>query len=353
MAITRQNYVGGKRMDAALKEYDKRKGRAIGGGDSAIIMGAAKWRTRRELALYKRGDIPPQEQTEIMRRGLVMEPIVAEAYFKTTGNIVHTPDKIWAHKSVPHICAQVDGLVGEEGAWEGKTANKWMGDMWGEIGTEDIPDSTYVQVQHGMGVTGRKWCDVTVLIADDDVFATLCYMSESGVDQRMIVNYVCKMDLRTYRIKRNDEFISELYGIVDDFWKLYVVGDELPDDVELMTPRDNVRNANHAEQYALQMLYEAWINKERCEAEYEESVEQVKDMIGTDKGISGDVGRVTWSGASERSKVEWEYLARWLYSKAHSAGVAPDSLEEYMERHTKTYKTKRRFNVPRAWKKDL
>jgi putative phage-type endonuclease len=330
-----------------LKEYDRTKCRALGGGDAAIIMGAAKWRTRRDLALYKRGDIERQEQTDIMRRGLTLEPFLAAVYEERIGHKLEEAGKIWAHSEKDHLCAQVDALIEDDGQWEGKTSSKWVADQWGDLGTEEIPDSAYCQVQHGMGVTGRSWCDVTVVIGDDAAFDVLCKMADNGVD---VSSYVAQMDVRTYRIKRNEKFIVEMFAIEDEFWERYVVGDNLPDDLVYMKHRDGVRPATESEDTEIAILKGAWIDVKQAEKHLEQMKEQVKEMVGASEGIDSRLGKVTWKKGKDKTVVDWKALAEALME---SFRMFEEERDLIIADHTTTVPTARRFNVPCAWGKEV
>lgn len=119
------------------------------------------------------------------RRGRELEPVARVAYEERTGNLVEqtglalTEDRIFG--------ASVDGLVDDDGSTEIKcflAPTKIAPILFdGDIG--DCQD----QIQMGLWVTGRKWCD----------FILYCPALES-----------INKHLTIIRINRDDDYIAEL-----------------------------------------------------------------------------------------------------------------------------------------------
>ena len=137
----------------------------IGGSDAAAAVGLSKWRTPLELYLDKRGELEVTE-TEPMRWGTLLEPVVRQEYANRTGREVHCPGVILRHPRVTFALLNPDGIVPGERLYEGKTARTAEG--WGEPGSADIPQEYLLQVQHGLFVTGLPVADVAVLIGGND-----------------------------------------------------------------------------------------------------------------------------------------------------------------------------------------
>lgn len=94
-------------------------------------------------------------QTFEMRRGTDLEPFARIAYEASTGNlaeesgVVLTDDKLFGYST--------DGLVGSDGLIEIKCPNSARKICEMHI-NQDL--SEYIdQIQGGMWITGRKWCD--------------------------------------------------------------------------------------------------------------------------------------------------------------------------------------------------
>jgi putative phage-type endonuclease len=125
----------------------------LGGTDMAAIVG---YGFKTALDVYRQkvqGEFEPP--TLAMRRGTALEPLCRELYEEETGNkvepspTVYHPDHLW-------LACNPDGLVGDDGMTEFKTYDYATSAEW-EAG---IPPRGYkVQVQHGLWITGREWCD--------------------------------------------------------------------------------------------------------------------------------------------------------------------------------------------------
>lgn len=140
----------------------------IGGSDVAAMLGLSRWKT--PLALYqeKRGELVPNEddETEAMRWGRYLEPVVRQAYADRTGRAVKVLGDILRHPQHGHMIANLDGFTDCGRVFEAKTARTAEG--WGEPGTDDVPQPYLLQVQHYLEVTGFEVADVAVLIGGSD-----------------------------------------------------------------------------------------------------------------------------------------------------------------------------------------
>lgn len=138
----------------------------IGGSDAAPAVGMSKYKTRLELYLDKRGELETTE-TEPMRWGNLLEPVVRQEYANRTGNSVTVPPGIIRHPSTAFAIVTADGIVNDgQRLYEGKTARTAEG--WGEPGSGDVPQEYFLQCQHGLYVTGLPIADVAVLIGGSD-----------------------------------------------------------------------------------------------------------------------------------------------------------------------------------------
>lgn len=106
----------------------------------------------------------------------------------TESGIILTDDGRFGYSS--------DGLVGADGAVEVKCPidSQKVFAMWE---TNDAAEY-YAQIQGGLWITGRKWCDLIMFVPD---------LNE------------CGKDLYVQRIARNDNYINELESRLWDFSK--------------------------------------------------------------------------------------------------------------------------------------
>lgn len=154
---------------------DKRKAwldarrNGIGGSDAAAVVGLSPWVTPIEVYLDKTGELPDRDETDDMRRGTLLEPVVRQLYADATGMSVSQPDHIITNARLPFALANLDG-VSDCGRrlLECKTARNRLG--WGEPGSADIPLVYLCQVQHCMAVAELDVADVAVLFGDGFAF---------------------------------------------------------------------------------------------------------------------------------------------------------------------------------------
>jgi putative phage-type endonuclease len=137
----------------------------LGGSDAAVALGVSPWRTPLELYLEKRGEIPPIDETEPMRWGKLLEPVIRQRYSDMTGRTVRVPP-FMRHPKHEFITAHPDGITDDMRLFEAKTARS--ADGWGEQGSDQIPQYYLLQVQHYMLVTATPVSDVAVLIGGSD-----------------------------------------------------------------------------------------------------------------------------------------------------------------------------------------
>lgn len=137
----------------------------IGGSDAPAIMGLSKWRTPLSVWLDKTGQIEAADESEPMRWGTLLEPVIRQEYATRTGRAVVTPGLI-RHPDHEFIIGTPDGIADDGRIVEIKTARS--GDGWGEPGSDQVPDDYLIQVQHYMMLSGAALADVAVLIGGSD-----------------------------------------------------------------------------------------------------------------------------------------------------------------------------------------
>lgn len=142
------------------------RSRGLGGSDAAAALGLSKWKTPYQLYLEKRGESPPIEETEPMRWGKILEPVIIQRYADVTGRDVRTfPNEMIWHPTLPFMFVSPDGVSGERYV-EAKTAR--TSEQWGEPGSDEIPQEYLIQVQHALLVMKLSVADVPVLFGGSD-----------------------------------------------------------------------------------------------------------------------------------------------------------------------------------------
>lgn len=127
--------------------------------------------------------------TPAMEHGLVTEKYARAAYEVKTGNSVERVG-IAVHPTITRFMASPDGLIGEDGVWEGKcpTTGKHIQWMLEGVVPEEHRDQCYAEI----ACSEREWCDFT------------------SFDDRLPLRH----QLFVARLPRDDKRIAEIeYGV--------------------------------------------------------------------------------------------------------------------------------------------
>ena len=173
---------------------ERRKG--IGSSDAAAILGISPWASPLSVYADKKGLIPERDDSERMRWGTLLEPIVLAEYGKETGHEVQpcstlcrSAERSWqlATPDAWRFRKEDPGTPLPFGVIELKTTG--MGWSW----TEGAPPHVVAQVQHQLAVTGLSWASVVVLVNGSRLL---------WID-----------------LPRDDAFIARLNDAEADFWE--------------------------------------------------------------------------------------------------------------------------------------
>lgn len=139
----------------------------IGGSDAPVIVGLSPWQSPAGLYAERLGLVRPQEQTEAMELGLLLEPVIRTLYEQRTGRQVLGPRPWLIRRSTEHpfMAYSPDGSIVDDrrgrGVFQAKTCSAFVGQQW----DEDEPPLHYlVQLQHEIAVEGASWGVLAVLI---------------------------------------------------------------------------------------------------------------------------------------------------------------------------------------------
>lgn len=181
----------------------------IGGSDIGAILGLSRFKSPYDVYLDKIGEGDGFTGNNATHWGNILEAVVADEYSAQTGNKVQRvnktirhPDHEWAIANidravvVPEIAKRVyirkDGTLATNRILECKTANGFKTAMWGEPGSDFVPDSYFCQCQWYMFVCNADYADLAVLIGGQD--------------------------FRIYKIERDQAFIEGMYKAARTFW---------------------------------------------------------------------------------------------------------------------------------------
>lgn len=131
--------------------------------------------------------------SQSMQWGKDVEPFAREAYEAETGYTVIEAGFIKRKTGLPRIGVSLDGLVGTDGTIEMKCPKDSVVHV--QTWAFGMPEEHYAQVQGGLWVSGREWCDF------------ISYDPRATPGMRLYVQ----------RIHRDEKFIMELSNHVTQF----------------------------------------------------------------------------------------------------------------------------------------
>jgi putative phage-type endonuclease len=168
-----------------------RRRKFIGASEAPAAVGVSPWETPLGLYLRKTGEIPDTEESEAMRWGHLLEPVIAEEYTRRTGRKV-AQQQVWVtNEKYPHLAATLDGLT-DDGPLEIKTVGHHTAKELGEEGTDAIPEHWIVQAHQQMAVTTAERVDFAVLVGGQA--------------------------LKLFRVEKNDALMGVLLDRLATFW---------------------------------------------------------------------------------------------------------------------------------------
>ncbi len=187
-------------MSLTPEQQETRK-RSIGSTDSAVLglyhpelahLSKMKNATDVWLRLVHNIDLP---RNSAMGRGIRVEPMLRELYRKTVGPVADPPGTL-RHPSHAWMVGSPGGLSPGE-LVEFKTVGKWGASKWGEPGTDKVPDSYNLQVQHLMEIAQRPVAVVLAAFGSD-------YKDENDVPQFAVESTA------VYVVRRDEALIAEI-----------------------------------------------------------------------------------------------------------------------------------------------
>jgi putative phage-type endonuclease len=151
-------------------EWHAARKNGLGGSEIAAVVGLSKWESAYSTWHRKAGRIGPVEQTEPMRWGHLLEPVIADEFANRHPELLVTPAGTFANVDRRWQIANPDRLVAAQGGvWSGleiKTAR--VADGWGPDGSDEIPVYYRAQIQHYMDTLGLPKFYVAVLIGGSE-----------------------------------------------------------------------------------------------------------------------------------------------------------------------------------------
>lgn len=172
----------------------------IGGSDAGAICGVNPYSSAMKVFQDKTSDQIEALDNEAIRIGHDLEDYVAQRFMEATGLKVRKSNFMYRSVEHPFMIADVDRLVvGEDAGLECKTASAYNADKWAD---GNIPLHYIMQCYHYMAVTGKRvWYIAAVILGREFTYR---------------------------RLEWDDELISRLTAVEEEFWNDYVVKGIIP-----------------------------------------------------------------------------------------------------------------------------
>jgi predicted phage-related endonuclease len=180
----------------------------LGSSDLPSVLGMDSWRTIGDVWLEKTGRVVVDEkESAVQDFGTTFEGAVLDHFEKKRG--VTLQRHLFFTNG--HFCSNLDGFI--DGSLpeivEAKTSG--LGEEWGPLGTDEIPERVLIQVHEQMYVVTKatgKECRVAWI--------------------PVLLPAFRHFEIRVYEIKRNDALMESAIAIGDQFWREHVLTDTPP-----------------------------------------------------------------------------------------------------------------------------
>lgn len=172
--------------------------RGIGGSDIAAVLGISPYKSAFEVYEEKvNGYSKDLSNNEAVQSGIFLEDGIAKWYENIKGVGTFKPVKMKTHSQYSFLVANPDRLIaGKKIGIEIKNVGDRSRHLWGEDGSQLVPDYYFLQAAHYMLVLDYEAWDVVACIGGQE--------------------------LRTYRFERDQEIDELIIQGASDFWHNHV-----------------------------------------------------------------------------------------------------------------------------------
>ena len=266
-------------------EFLERRRQGIGASDVAAIMGLNPFRSAMGVYLEKVGLKEEEDENDSLVYGTLFEKIIAERFAERMGvkirwmgqeQIVGPEDWMFAHPDFEVLSTPTEG-------GECKFTGYPDPDLWGEAGTDHIPDYYHLQAQWQMLCKGWSVVNVTVLFSGR------------------------RREQRDYRVWADAELQQAALSACRDFWVNHVLPQQEPpldwttDSRNFVNQRfptvteESPREATDDEAVLIAEYAKTHALWKGLEREKERLANEVKEAIGPNRGLVGPGFKVSWS----------------------------------------------------------
>lgn len=278
-----------RKRQQTREEWLEERRTGLGGSDMPVILGLSSFKDPRTLWAEKLGLLPEPELDASMKRGMVLEPIVANIYAEVTGRRVQRCNRILRHPKRNYVLANIDRWVWNEAGEKGPLEVKCPGvAAFSKCEQQGLLPYYYPQLQNYMAVTGKQWGSLAMFSAE-------------------------RWSLLHFDMQRDDEFIEYMYETADKFWECVVLEVEPPDPVDYTYPEFTgtiIYKGEEAWQSPSEELREAMMLKAQAEERYTAAVAAYQALMGDEQAVASFGVKVYWKWQQGRETIDKIALAK-------------------------------------------
>lgn len=253
----------------------------IGASDIPAIMGVG-YRTEYELALEKRGQLPPQDETDAMRWGHLVEPVAIELYRELTNSDATPVNGTYIDPAWPNVYVSLDGYR--------VTDNIGVEVKWGSW--KEPPPKVVYQALAQQAFAGLEAVDVIRVGAYGDPLITTINDPATG---------------------------HRLLELAQAWYERFVLGDELPPLDGSKGASDFLNGTEWAEQeWQANVDQEIMVRNlatirqgmDRLSRQDAALVNRIKESMVGATALKGDGWRISWKPSKPATSTNWEAIAK-------------------------------------------
>jgi len=238
------------------QEWLRERKNYLGGTDLAAICGLSPYRTALDVYLDKTSNDIAYETNAAMRWGTLLEDTIAKEYAEVTGYDVEIEPNTIYHPEYKFLGANIDRWAdNKRRILECKTASFLKAKEWGDLGTDQIPESYLIQ-----NATYSAVCNIPV------------------VDTAVLIG---GQDFRIYTYNKNKELEDKIIKIGVNFWHNHIKKRIPPKCVNTRDTFNLFPESHHHEIVAESNILEKWEQLKTARAE-ESKIADTIEKLKTD-----------------------------------------------------------------------
>jgi putative phage-type endonuclease len=140
----------------------------IGASEVAAVLGLSPYESPLDVYCHKLGLVPEKAETEAMRWGLRLEPLLAAEYAERTGWPLVATQVFLRHPDKPFLLATLDGVRADGRPVELKTVGLRRAAELGVDGDDGLPTAWQCQLHAQMLTSGQPVADLAALIGGQE-----------------------------------------------------------------------------------------------------------------------------------------------------------------------------------------